>query len=76
MPHNHFEACKSLEASVVYASKEESRLDGPWEFGTKPAITQADKSKRGGEETKEKWEEVKRLAISGDIDKVDAQIYV
>lgn len=32
----HWEEAKDIHASIVYCTKEESRLEGPWTFGTKP----------------------------------------
>lgn len=32
----HIEKCKSPLDSVKYVSKEETRLDGPWEYGIRP----------------------------------------
>lgn len=46
--------------------KEDTRLDGPWEFGIKPV-------KRN---SKEDWEEVKQHAIKGELNKIPAEIYV
>lgn len=46
--------------------KTEGRLDGPWEFGTKPV-------KRN---SKTDWEEVKKNAKEGNLDSVPADIYV
>lgn len=46
--------------------KTETRLEGPWEFGEKPVQRNS----------KTDWEEVKKNAISGEIDKVPADIYV
>jgi DNA mismatch repair protein MutH len=46
--------------------KEETRVDGPWEFGIKPV-------KRN---SKEDWEEVRKLAMEGKMDKIPADIFV
>lgn len=32
----HWEVCKEPEASKKYVVKEETRIDGPYEFGIKP----------------------------------------
>lgn len=36
-PRAHCEATRNIKKSIEYCSKEETRIDGPWEFGTKPA---------------------------------------
>jgi len=46
--------------------KQETRIEGPWEFGVKPV-------KRN---SKTDWEEVKQAAIKGDLSSVPADIYV
>jgi len=46
--------------------KEETRIDGPWEYGVKPV-------KRN---SKVDWEEVKQKAINGNIEDIPADIYV
>ncbi|AXH73225.1 MAG: Rep [Cressdnaviricota sp.] len=46
--------------------KEDTRVEGPWEFGEKPVQRN----------NKEDWEEVKRAAQSGEMDKIPADIYV
>lgn len=33
----HAEPCKSKEALANYCKKSDTRIDGPWEFGEKPA---------------------------------------
>lgn len=49
----HFEPVKVDNGASSYAMKEETRVDGPWEFGIKPV-------KRN---SKEDWEEVRKLAM-------------
>lgn len=46
--------------------KEDTRIDGPWEFGVKPVRRQV----------KTDWEEVKELAVKGDLTKIPADIFV
>lgn len=46
--------------------KEETRLEGPYEFGVKPVQRN----------NKTDWEEVKTNAIKGDLDKVPADIFI
>ena len=51
---------------AAYTMKEETRLEGPWEFGVKPV-------KRNN---KDDWEEVKANAMAGNLDKIPADIFV
>lgn len=46
--------------------KEESRIDGPWEFGIKPVQRNS----------KEDWDEVKSKAKAGKLDEIPSEIYV
>jgi len=46
--------------------KEDTRVEGPFEFGIKPVQRNS----------KTDWEEVKQHAQSGDLDKIPADIYV
>lgn len=48
----HIEIVKVNNGADTYCMKEETRLEGPWEFGTKPL-------KRN---SKTDWEEVKKAA--------------
>lgn len=50
----------------TYCMKEETRLDGPWEYGEKPVQRN----------NKTDWEEVKKNAQTGDLDKIPSDIYV
>ncbi|AYP28888.1 MAG: helicase [Circoviridae sp.] len=36
LPECHLEPTKSVSASIAYCSKEDGRLDGPWEHGDRP----------------------------------------
>lgn len=49
-----------------YCMKEETRVEGPWEFGTKPVQ----------KNNKTDWEEVKKQAQSGNLNSIPADIYV
>ena len=48
-PKSHFEMVKKDNGVGAYCMKEQGRLDGPWEYGTKPV-------KRN---SKNDWDEVK-----------------
>jgi len=48
----HWEPCKSMGASIKYCMKEETRMEGPWEFGEAPVQR----------DSKEDWAIVKNLA--------------
>ncbi len=37
-PNAHIEPCQDLAASIRYCSKSDTRVDGPFEFGDKPAV--------------------------------------
>lgn len=63
---SHFEEAKSSEAVTKYVVKEESRVEGPWEFGEAPV-------KRN---SKEDWDEVRQNAIKGRLDKIPSEIFV
>jgi hypothetical protein len=45
--------------------KEDSRIDGPWEFGEKPVRRN----------NKTDWEEVKTMAKAGNLDALPSQIF-
>lgn len=62
----HFEPVKVDNGAAAYCMKTETRLDGPWEFGTKPV-------KRN---SKEDWEQVWEEAKKGNLEKIDPKIRV
>jgi hypothetical protein len=62
----HIEIVKINRGADNYCMKEDTRLDGPWEYGVKPV-------KR---DSKHDWEEVKEKACKGDIDSIPADIYI
>lgn len=62
----HIEVVKINNGADAYCMKEDTRLEGPYEYGMKPV-------KRN---SKKDWEEVKANAINGDLDKVPADIFV
>lgn len=63
---SHFEEVKVNNGAHTYCMKEETRVDGPWEFGTKPVQRNS----------KQDWEEVRDKAKKGDLDSIPAEIYV
>lgn len=36
-PLAHWEEAKDVQASAEYCQKEDTRVEGPWEFGVRPA---------------------------------------
>ncbi len=62
----HFEPVKKNNGADKYCMKEETRVDGPWEFGVKPVQRNS----------KTDWEEVKTKAQEGKLDQIPADIYV
>lgn len=38
LPRCHAEPVKDMSAAIKYCSKEETRIEGPWEYGTSPII--------------------------------------
>lgn len=50
----------------MYCMKEDTRLEGPFEYGIKPVKVNS----------KADWEEVKEKAKSGKLDQIPAEIYV
>lgn len=58
-PHTHWEIVRSNAASIQYVMKEETRVDGPWEFGSRPVVNQnADSVKRAREKRAELNKEI------------------
>ncbi len=37
-PKGHFEIVKDMGASIAYCQKDDTRIDGPWTFGTSPLV--------------------------------------
>lgn len=62
----HIEVVKVNNGAHDYCMKEDTRLEGPYEYGTKPVQRN----------NKTDWEEVKQNAIKGDFDKIPAEIYI
>lgn len=65
-PRTHWEEVKINNGAHDYCMKEETRLDGPWEFGEKPVQRN----------NKTDWEEVKTKAINGNLEAIPADIFV
>lgn len=62
----HWEPVKVDNGADRYCMKEDTRVDGPWEFGVKP-VRRA---------VKADWAEVWENAVKGDLDKIDPEIRV
>lgn len=56
-PHAHFEIVKKDNGASAYCLKEETRVDGPWEFGKRP-LNPASKTD---------WEEIRKKATEGKL---------
>lgn len=65
-PRGHYEKVIINNGADNYCMKEDTRLEGPFEFGIKPV-------KRN---SKVDWEEVKQKAKEGRLDEIPADIYV
>lgn len=63
---SHYTQVKRDNGAGEYCMKEDTRVDGPWEFGTRPV-------KR---DSKEDWARVRRLAERGDMEAIPDDIYV
>lgn len=64
--HAHFEPVKVDNGASSYCLKEDTRVEGPWEFGTKPF----------NRNSKTDWDSVRDLAKTGQLDKIPSSIYV
>lgn len=62
----HYERVNYDNGADRYCMKEETRVEGPWEFGIKPV-------KR---DSKHDWEEVRTKAKQGRLEELPADIYV
>lgn len=62
----HIEQVQNNNGADNYCMKEEGRLEGPYEFGTKPVRRQS----------KVDWAEIKKNAQEGNLDKIPEDIYV
>ena len=64
--HVHFEKVKRDNGADAYCMKEETRIEGPWEYGIKPV-------KRASAVD---WEQVKEKAKEGKFSELPADIFV
>lgn len=65
-PRSHWEPVKRDNGVDAYCMKEDTRVEGPWEFGEKPVR----------HNKKEDWDEVFAKAKAGEFDKIPAEIRV
>lgn len=65
-PHSHWETVTKDNGASSYCMKEDTRLDGPWEFGTKPLKRNDAKD----------WEEIKENAKKGNLDAIPSDVYI
>jgi len=61
----HFESVKFNNGADKYCMKDDTRLEGPWEFGIRPIE----------KKVKADWERVRTLAKEGKLDEIPADIY-
>lgn len=64
-PRTHWEAVRN-DSSFDYCMKEDTRVDGPWEFGQRPI--------RRNNATD--WQRVKQAAKEGKLDEVPDEVFV
>lgn len=63
---SHFEVVKINNGAHDYCMKEDTRLEGPWEFGKKPVQRNS----------KHDWEDVRKKAAAGEFENIPAEIYI
>lgn len=65
-PHAHFELVKKDNGASVYCLKEDTRIEGPLEYGKRPLnpASQTD------------WQDIKKKAQDGKLDEIEPGIYV
>nr|AQU11743.1 replication protein [Cruciviridae sp.] len=61
-------------SAINYGCKEETRIAGPFEFGEKPLPS--DRTSKGGSRTKEQWEEVRKVILTGDRQAVPVDLVI
>lgn len=62
---SHFEPVEHDNGIDAYCMKEDTRVEGPWEFGVRPVQRNS----------KTDWERVKDHAKKGELDKIPASVY-
>ena len=65
-PKAHFEPVKRDNGASAYCLKEETRVEGPWSFGTKP-VDRASATD---------WQKIKDAAKAGQLEEIPPDIYV
>lgn len=65
-PKAHFEPVKHDNGASDYCLKEDTRLEGPWEFGKKPIRRN----------NKKDWDKIYDLAKSGNLDEIPSDIKI
>lgn len=63
----HIEVCRNARDASKYCKKEETRIQGPWEFGVEPQWNQ---------DRREKFAVAKQQAINREFDQIDPALYV
>lgn len=62
----HYEEVRINNGAHDYCMKQDTRVEGPFEFGTKPVQRNS----------KVDWQEQRDFAKAGDLDKIDPKIYI
>jgi len=65
-PQGHFSPVKRDNGASSYCLKEETRIEGPLEYGTKPV----------NRSSRTDWDKIRDLAKSGKLEDIPADIYV
>ena len=65
-PGSHFEKVKINNGAHDYCMKEDSRIEGPWQFGEKPVQRN----------NKTDWQRVKDQAVNGDFNDIDPHVLI
>jgi len=63
---SHFEPVEKDNGIDAYCMKEETRVDGPWEFGVRPVVRNS----------KTDWSRVRAYAVAGEFSKIPDDVYV
>lgn len=74
-PRCHWEPVTVERAEAInYGLKDDTRVLGPKEFGTRPKAV--DRTMKGGQRTKEQWEEIKKIVITGESSQLPADVVI